>query len=118
MIVKIKNDGLKIMIGDNFKHSEITKKIIKTYFKVYNSLGFGFLEKVYENSMLIELKKEGLNCERQKPIEVFYENEIVGDYFAGIVVENKVIVELKALECLIEKHEIQLVNYLKATKVE
>jgi GxxExxY protein len=105
------------MIG-NFIHSDITGKILKAYFNVYNALGYGFLEKVYENAMIIELRKLGLECEKQKQIDVFYENQNIGLYFADIIVENKVIVELKAAEDLIEEHEVQLVNYLKATDIE
>lgn len=106
------------MIGDNFRHSDLTKKIIKAYYNVYNNLGYGFLEKVYEKAMIIELKKQGLECETQKPIDVFYDKISIGSYFADIIVENKVIIELKACEYLIEEHEIQLVNYLKATEIE
>ena len=102
----------------NFKHSELTEIIIKAFFNVYNSLGYGFLEKVYENSMMIELKSLGLDCEKQKPISVFYKHLNVGEYFADIIVENKVIIELKASEGIIEEHEAQLLNYLKATDIE
>jgi GxxExxY protein len=102
----------------NFKHSELTEIIIKAFFNVYNSLGYGFLEKVYENSMMIELKSLGLDCEKQKPISVFYKHLNVGEYFADIIVENKVIIELKAAEGIIEEHEAQLLNYLKATNIE
>ena len=102
----------------NFKHTDITGKILKAYFNVYNVLGYGFLEKVYENAMLIELRKLGLECEKQKQIDVFYDNQNIGLYFADIIVENKVIVELKAAEELIDEHEAQLVNYIKATDIE
>lgn len=97
---------------------ELTSKIIKSFYNVYNILGYGFLEKVYERAMLIELKKQSLSCESQKPINVYYDDENVGEYFADILVEKKVIVELKAVEKLIKKHETQLYNYLKATDVE
>jgi len=103
---------------DNYKHSEITKTIIKAYFNVYNELGYGFLEKVYERAMMIELKDLGLNCQSQREINVKYKDESVGDYYADIVVENKVIVELKAVKKIKKKHEVQLVHYLKATGVE
>lgn len=106
------------MIGDNYKHSDLTKKIIKAYYNIYNNLGHGFLEKVYEKAMIIELKKQGRECETEKPIDVFYDKICIGSYFADIIIENKVIIELKACEYLIEKHEIQLVNYLKATEIE
>ena len=103
---------------ENYKHSEITNLIIKAYYNVYNKLGYGFLEKVYENSMMIELRKFGLNCKKQIPIKVHYDDEVAGDYFADIIVNNVVIVELKAAKLLCEEHEIQLVNYLKATEIE
>lgn len=99
-------------------HKEITDKIIKAYFNVYNELGFGFLEKVYERSMLIELKSNGLNCGSQQKIDVFYRKYNVGDYFADIIVEDKIIIELKAAEGIIKEHEAQLLNYLKATSIE
>jgi len=106
------------MNTENFKHSEITEKIIKSFYTVFNSLGYGFLEKVYENAMYFELKKYGLFVEKQKRIQVFYENELVGDYFADLIVNEKVIVELKAAESLCVEHEFQLINYLKATNIE
>lgn len=100
-------------------HQEITDIIIKCFYKVYNELGFGFLEKVYENALLIELRLHELSASEQIPIEVFYKENSVGNYFADIVVENKVIIELKAGEGgLIEEHELQLINYLKATDKE
>ncbi|UCH66666.1 MAG: GxxExxY protein [Ignavibacterium sp.] len=103
---------------NNYKHSDITEKIIKAYYNVYNKLGFGFLEKVYENSMMIELTKYGLNCTKQFPIKVIYDGEQVGEYFTDILAENSVIIELKAAEILHPDHEAQLVNYLKATEIE
>jgi len=99
-------------------HKDITDKIIKAYYNVYNSLGYGFLEKVYENAMLIELRKLGLNVQKQVPIKVFYDEQLVGQYFADIIVEETIIVELKAAEGLREEHEFQLINYLKATELE
>ena len=100
------------------KHKEITEKIIKAYYNVYNTMSFGFLEKVYENAMIIELRKQGLKAVRQKPILVYYDDEIVGEYFADLIVEEKVIIELKAKGKLVEEHEAQLINYLKATDIE
>ena len=100
------------------KHSEITEKIIKAFYKVYNTLGYGFLEKVYENAMVIELHKMGLLVSQQKRIKVYYENEEVGDYYADLLVENSVINELKASKSLSEADESQLINYLKATDIE
>ena len=99
-------------------HKDLSDKIIKCYYKVYNTLGYGFLEKVYENAMLIELKKSGLNAQSQQKINVFYDEELVGDYFADIVVNDLIVLELKATSSLQEEHECQLVNYLRATKME
>ena len=99
-------------------HEEITSQIIKAFYKVNNVLGFGFLEKVYENAMLLELTKMGLKVERQKNILVHYENTEVGNYFADLLVDDSVIIELKAAVSLCEEHEAQLINYLKATNIE
>ncbi len=107
------------MIGtDNYKHSEITEKIIQAFYKVYNVLGHGFLEKVNENAMFIELAETNRLVERQKKIKVYYEKAEVGEYFADLIVEESVIVELKAAIGLVEEHEFQLLNYLKATEIE
>jgi len=102
----------------DFKHSELTEKIINIFYRVYNKLGYGFLEKVYENAMIIELKKEGIRAIAQAPIRVLYDNEIIGEYYADILVDDKVIVEIKAARQLAEEHEAQLLNYLKATDIE
>ncbi|MFZ4772095.1 MAG: GxxExxY protein [Ferruginibacter sp.] len=100
-------------------HEDLTEKIIQCFYKVYNQLGFGFLEKVYENAMLIELKNAGLITAKQVAIDVYYEEQPVGNYYADLVVEDKIIIELKAGEgVLIEEHELQLINYLKATNIE
>jgi GxxExxY protein len=106
------------MDNDNYKHSDITEKIIKAFYKVYNSLGYGFLENVYENAMHIELKELGFNVTKQEAIKVYYNELVVGSYFADLCIENKVIIELKATENLREEHEFQLINYLKATEIE
>jgi GxxExxY protein len=100
------------------KHQELTEKIIQCCFKVHNTLGFGFLEKVYENALVIELSKAGLDAKQQYPIQVYYEGEVVGDYQADVLVENKVILELKSIDRIADIHEIQLKNYLKATGIE
>ena len=98
---------------------EKTALIIKCFYKVYNVLGYGFLEKVYENALLMELRKEGLKCFRQSPITVYYNEHEVGQYFSDIIVGNEVIIELKAGEGgIIIEHELQLMNYLKATEFE
>ena len=105
-------------MSDNYKYSDITGIIIKAFYNVYNQLGYGFLEKVYENTLLIELKKFKLECVAQKPIEVFYDELKVGFYIADIIVNNAVIIEVKATEALCEEHEAQLTNYLRATNIE
>jgi len=99
-------------------HKNITDEIIRCFYEVYNILGHGFLEKVYESSLYNELISCGLSCERQKKIDVFYKGKLVGEYYADIITEDKVIIELKAAETICEEHEFQLINYLKATNVE
>jgi GxxExxY protein len=100
-------------------YQDLTETIIKCFYKVYNELGYGFLEKVYENAFLIELRNSGLNASSQIPIKVYYQKSEVGNYFADIIVESKIILELKAGEgTLIEEHEVQLINYLRATEIE
>ena len=96
---------------------ELTERIIACAFKVHQGLGSGFLEKVYENAMLIELQKCGVRVRQQAPIAVTYENQHVGEYFADLLVEDKVICELKAAQMLMPEHEMQLVNYLTATGI-
>ena len=103
---------------NNYLHSEITEQILKAYFKVYNKLGYGFLEKVYENAMMIELKRLDLLCEKQRSLNVSYDGLIIGEYYADIIVNEFVIIELKAAENLCQEHECQLVNYLKASEIE
>lgn len=102
----------------DYKYSDLTEEIIKCFYKVYNELRYGFLEKVYHNALLIELQNEELKVESQKPIKVCYEGDVVGEYFADMIVEDVVILELKAAETLAKEHEFQLINYLKATDVE
>jgi GxxExxY protein len=98
------------------KDDEITEKIIACAYAVHNALGAGFLEKVYENALVIKIRKAGLEAAQQLPIHVYYENEIVGDFFADLLVANRIIIEVKAVENLLKKHEVQLVNYLAATR--
>ena len=100
------------------KHEELTNKIIKAFYKAYNTLGYGFLEKVYQNALYLELIGEGFLVDKQYQINVFYNGERVGEYYADLIVNGLVIIELKAHECLIEEHENQLINYLKATTIE
>jgi len=99
-------------------YEEITGKILKAFYTVYNILGYGFLEKVYENALKIELRRMDLNVESQKNIKVHYTGYEVGDYFADLIVNDLIIIELKAAEALCPEHEAQLINYLKATDIE
>ena len=102
----------------NLLHKDTTDIILKSFYKVYNNLGYGSLEKVYENALLYELRNQGLDCEKQKPIKVYYEQIQVGEYYADIIVNECIILELKAAESIAEEHEFQLINYLKATEIE
>lgn len=99
-------------------HSYITSKILRAFYDVYHELGYGFLENVYQNALYKELLRSGLKCEPQKKIEVYYKGEVVGLYYADILVEGVVILELKAVEDITLGHEAQLMNYLKATGIE
>jgi GxxExxY protein len=103
---------------DELKEKEITGLLIKAFYQVYNTLGHGFLEKVYENALAIEARKLGLQVEQQLPVNVLYDHGVVGEYFADLLVDNKVIIELKAANALAKEHEAQLMNYLKATPFE
>ena len=104
--------------SESLLHKDITEEIISAYYYVYNELGYGYLEKVYENAMLIELKSRGFKVVSQKNIKVYFKDAIVGEYFADIVVDDKIILELKSAESLATEHETQLFNYLKATQIE
>ncbi len=97
------------------EYKELTEKVIGCAYRVYNKMGFGFLESIYEKCLLIELRKAGLKTEAQISITVTYEEEIVGEFVADIVVENTIILELKSVRRIARAHEIQLVNYLVAT---
>lgn len=99
-------------------HGKTTEEILKAYYNVYNKMGYGFCEKVYENSLVIELRKMGIKCTAQKAIDVYYDEVLVGVYYADIVVEDAVILELKAATGLVPENEAQLLNYIKATKME
>jgi GxxExxY protein len=96
-------------------HADISEAIIKGFYHVYNTLGYGFLEKVYENSLLIALRVAGLIVEQQSPITVRFEDEVVGEYFADLLINKKVVVEIKAAKAIAPEHESQLLNYLRAT---
>ena|SRR3990172_13193673 len=99
-------------------YDDLTAQVISSAFEVHNTLGSGFLEKVYENALLVELREKGLKAESQKPVTVLYKDRNVGEYFADIIVGDKVVLELKAIEKIDDIHEIQLKNYLKATGIE
>jgi len=107
-----------ISTDNNLIHSGLTEQIIGFAYDVYNKLGSGFLEKVYENALAVKLKKAGILVAQQSPIKVYFEKELVGEYFADLLVDDKVIVELKAVSELSKIHEVQLVNYLKATGIK
>jgi GxxExxY protein len=99
-------------------HKDLTSSILKIFYDVYNELGYGFLEKVYQNALFFELKAYGFKVEAQKKIKVYYKEIEVGEYFADIIVNDLVILELKASEYIIEAYEFQLINYLKSTSIE
>ena len=104
--------------GVMYKHSELTEEIIGGFFAVYNALGYGFLEKVYANALNLELERRGLKALQEFPIIVRYLGQEVGQYYADIIVNDLVIVEVKATKILLQDHEAQLLNYLKATPYE
>ena len=99
-------------------NQDLTKKIIGCAFTVHNTLGAGFLEKVYEQALILELKASGLSVRSQEPLSVKYRDQIIGEYFADLIVEDQVICELKAVDVLKKAHEVQLVNYLVATGID
>jgi len=101
-----------------YKHSDLTKQIIGIFYEVYNILGYGFLERVYENALVIRLRKAGFTVAQQQPIKVYFDGVVVGEYFADLVVNGLIILEIKAVKELVEAHEAQLINYLKATPYE
>ncbi len=100
------------------KHADLSEEIIGAFFKVYNTLGYGFAEKVYENALAIELRKRGLKVQPQRGIVVYYEGEVIGEYVADMIVDELILLELKAVRQPLEEHEAQLLNYLKATMIE
>ena len=104
-------------MNKELKHKELSEKIIAAAYNVHNELGYGFLEKVYRNALVIELEEAEIKCVVEVPLKVSYHNKIVGDYFADIIVDDNIIVEVKAVSKLESVHEVQLVNYLKATGI-
>ena len=111
-VIRVLKNTMKI------KHNELTEKIIGIFYRVYNKLGYGFLEKVYENALMIEFRSERIQAMAQSPIRVEYNGQTIGEYFADLMIEDKVIVEIKAAKSLAVEHEAQLLNYLKATDIE
>ncbi len=105
-------------VSVNFKRKALTDKIIRGFYNVYNTLGHGFLERCYEQAMLMELEHLGLQATAQVPLEVFYKSKSIGQFYADIIVENKVILELKAVSQLTKEHSAQLLNYIRATQIE
>lgn len=106
------------MANSHLLHSEVTEPTIKAFYYVYNTLGSGFLEKVYENALAHVLRCRGFGVAQQVPIKVYFEGALVGEYFADLLVNDRVIVEIKACQSIHEAHEAQLLNYLKASPVE
>jgi len=100
------------------KDDDLTQKIIGCAYKVHNTLGPGFLEKVYENALRIELEKQGLRVRQQEPISVIYDGQKVGEFYADLWVDERVVIELKATQMLAKQYEVQLVNYLTATRID
>lgn len=100
------------------KDADLTEKTIGAFYNVYNALGYGFLEKDYENALLIALFHLGLQVEQQKKINVYFQVAVVGEYVCDLIVENKVVLEVKSVQELLDEHKAQLANYLKATKIE
>lgn len=100
------------------KYKELSEKIIAAAYNVHKELGYGFIEKVYKNSLVVELGEAGIKCVPEIPLKVKYHNIVVGDYFADIIADDKIVIEVKAVSKLESIHEVQLVNYLKATGIE
>ena len=115
--MRLRRVEIRIMARD-FKHKELTDKAIKCVYEVYNVLGYGFLEKVYEKALILELRSKGFNVTNQHKIEVFYKGKNVGDYYADLCVNHTLIIELKAAAALCDEHYYQLINYLTATDIE
>ena len=100
------------------RHKELTHQIIGGAYQVYNQLGFGFLESVYHKDMIIELNNSDVFVESEKPLKVFYNDQIVGDFYVDLLVDDEIVVELKSVKRLSKEHEVQLVNYLNALKMD
>jgi GxxExxY protein len=105
-------------MNTDYLHEDLTRKVIQVFYEVYSELGYGFLEKVYENAMVIALKNKGLYCQTQRKISVVFRGEKVGEYYSDLIVNETLILELKACEVLVPDHEAQLINYLRSTSIE
>lgn len=101
-----------------YLYSDITNEVLNAFYDVYNELGYGFLEKVYKNALFNELTQRGIRCQKEHPISVYYKGVCVGDYYADIMIEDKIILELKAVKAILPEHLAQLNNYLRATNAE
>ena len=102
----------------DYLYTDDTKKILKVFYDVYNELGYGFLEKVYKNALYAELVQQGFNCRKEYPISVYYKGICVGEYYADIIIDERIILELKAVKNILPEHLAQLTNYLRATNAE
>ena len=102
----------------DYLYTDETKKILKVFYDVYNELGYGFLEKVYKNALYAELVQQGFNCRKEHPISVYYKGICVGEYYADIIIDERIILELKAVKTILPEHLAQLTNYLRATNAE
>jgi len=111
-------DKKPLYSGSLYKHSDLTEQIIGAFYAVYSALGYGFFENVYVKALMIELKCRGMTVRDELPIQVYYAGQMIGEYFADLVVNDLVILEIKAAKCLATEHEAQLLNYLKATPYE
>jgi len=118
MEYQILSTAKKKEIMSKLKHGDLTEKIIGTFYEVYNELGFGFLESVYEEALKMALEEKGFNVKQQVSIPVWFRGKQIGDFDADLIVNELVILELKAVRKIVNKHEAQLLNYLRATKME
>lgn len=103
---------------DKILYKDLSYKIVGLAMQVYNKLGYGFLEKVYENALMVLFRREGIQAKQQAPMTVYFEGQAVGDYYADILVENKIILELKSAEEIVDSHRSQVLNYLEATELQ
>jgi GxxExxY protein len=100
------------------KYSELSEKIIKVFYDVHNELGYGFSERVYQKAYGIALREDGMKVDEQVPIKVYFRGQLVGEFFADMIINDLILLELKAAEVIVEEFEAQLLNYLKSTEIE